>query len=540
MMFSRLTDQGPGGRSSKTRQRFRPLVECLEDRRLLSLCLSVVDDGDETYLDSGWSLTSGQGYARDVRTAPAGVGEDWAAWFLYGPDIYAPYSCSEPFHYAGALDTIPYGLNNLGQVAGQIWTSPTPRGFLYDGTTFTPLLVPGSTETAALDVNDNGVAVGHSSVQGRNIRGMVYNGGYGSLAVPGATWTTANAINNAGDILLRSSRGDHLYRNGTYTPLDLPPPEPGAHASAYDINDLGWVSGLYSGAGYSRGFIYDGETYTPLEYPGARSTWPWRMNNLGWVTGFYQDAGGKYHGFLYDGVTYRATEYPGSTEDYGRGINDAGQLVGTAITGGRGRGFFANPQQGSNFEVQVTWTPGPDRASNTPYWIFDGGTFLAEIRVDQRQAPVGETINGSVFQTLTTATASSGLLWAVTANDADGLVVTDALRVVARSLAPFPGRGLGRAPTNWGSDTAVSPLPALAIADLFDEMGLSLPAHAVAAQEQADSQPNRPVQSEQLADVQAVREWDSQDSGPRPQRSVGRTRLPLWESEDPLSLHWTN
>ena len=83
------------------------------------------------------------------------------------------------------------------------------------------------------------------------------------------------------------------------------------------------------------------------------------------------------------------------------------------------------------YDVQVTWVAGADRASDAAYRIYDGDTLLATVRVDQRQGPAGAEVGGVAFQSLGQFAVSSGRLWVVLSDEADGLVVADALRVVA-------------------------------------------------------------------------------------------------------------
>jgi uncharacterized membrane protein len=71
------------------------------------------------------------------------------------------------FYYPGAFTTTGDGINNLGQIVG-IWNPQDPtqpqQGFLRnaDGS-FQPINFPGSSGSAALGINDQGVLVGSYS-----------------------------------------------------------------------------------------------------------------------------------------------------------------------------------------------------------------------------------------------------------------------------------------------------------------------------------------------------------------------------------------
>jgi hypothetical protein len=86
------------------------------------------------------------------------------------------------------------------------------------------------------------------------------------------------------------------------------------------------------------------------------------------------------------------------------------------------------------YDVQVTWTPDPNRASNAPYQIFDGNTLLATVQVNQQQAPSGPTVGGVPYQSLGTYSITTGTLRVVLSNNANGFVIADADRVAAEAL----------------------------------------------------------------------------------------------------------
>jgi hypothetical protein len=81
------------------------------------------------------------------------------------------------------------------------------------------------------------------------------------------------------------------------------------------------------------------------------------------------------------------------------------------------------------YTVQATWNASSNHASNATYSIYDGGTLLRTVTVDQRSAPAGTTtVGGVVFQDLASVHVTSGTIRVVLSDAADGYVVADAVR----------------------------------------------------------------------------------------------------------------
>lgn len=90
---------------------------------------------------------------------------------------------------------------------------------------------------------------------------------------------------------------------------------------------------------------------------------------------------------------------------------------------------FALPEA-ANVKVQITWHRYEFFcATNTPVRIYHDERLIATYSLNQTQPPVGETINGSVFQQLGTFNVGPGVLRVVLSNEANGQVVADAVRI---------------------------------------------------------------------------------------------------------------
>lgn len=82
-------------------------------------------------------------------------------------------------------------------------------------------------------------------------------------------------------------------------------------------------------------------SFSKILVPGSVYTDASGINNAGQIVGTYQDSAGGYHGYIFDGTTYTTVEYPNGTHHYLFGIGPSGQLLGSTrrrIIWGRGTG----------------------------------------------------------------------------------------------------------------------------------------------------------------------------------------------------------
>ena len=89
---------------------------------------------------------------------------------------------------------------------------------------------------------------------------------------------------------------------------------------------------------------------------------------------------------------------------------------------------FADVSAGQ-YRVSVSYRSFGNRASNAPFTIRDGAAFLTTVRVDQRQAAGSLVHDGIPFHDLGEFNILSGALSVELTDDADGLVVADAVRI---------------------------------------------------------------------------------------------------------------
>jgi probable HAF family extracellular repeat protein len=122
------------------------------------------------------------------------------------------------------------------------------------------------------------------------------------------------------------------FTSGTFTDIAVP----GANfTSAVGINDAGHIVGTSGDATGTHGFLDSGGSFTPIDVPGATETFARGINDTGQIVGTYNHATDPPHGFLDSGGSFTPIDVPGATQTDAEGINTGGQIV----------GFYAPPIQ---------------------------------------------------------------------------------------------------------------------------------------------------------------------------------------------------
>lgn len=173
----------------------------------------------------------------------------------------------------------------------------------------------------------------------------------------------------------------------SFTTLDFPG---GIGTQAHGINDtgtvVGWVrTGMAGPRALGHGFIYDGNSFNRIDFPGADGwTTANDINSANLIVGSYVLPDGSLHGYLYDGSFFSTIDFPGAPITLVRGINEAGLIVGTAI----GHGFVYDGSSFSSFDFPgASWTDAWDinsageivgeyeDASGRHGFLYDGNSF---------------------------------------------------------------------------------------------------------------------------------------------------------------------
>lgn len=158
---------------------------------------------------------------------------------------------------AGSTVSVAYGINDSGQIAGNFFDAQgQSHGFLLSGVggTYTQLDGPSGINSYAWGVNAAGaVTVGYQvSATNTNIEAVLYNGStYTPMNLPGVASLNVHGINKNGDIVYSWYDGNGnvhggLFSSGSFYLLDEPA---GSSTRADGINDSGLIVGRYLPAG---------------------------------------------------------------------------------------------------------------------------------------------------------------------------------------------------------------------------------------------------------------------------------------------------
>jgi len=110
--------------------------------------------------------------------------------FLYNGSSYTPLSVPG----TGTEWTEAYGISG-NNIVGAYWDGNHYQGFLYNGSTYATLSVPGAVDTYACGISGNNIVGWYDSGYSYLSQGFLYNGSsYITLSVPGASWTKASGI----------------------------------------------------------------------------------------------------------------------------------------------------------------------------------------------------------------------------------------------------------------------------------------------------------------------------------------------------------
>ncbi|HEX4415867.1 MAG TPA: PEP-CTERM sorting domain-containing protein [Lacipirellulaceae bacterium] len=219
----------------------------------------------------------------------------------------------------GSIRTDAFGIsgnNIVGMYANSFY-----HGFLYDGTTYTPIDNPAATNfTVASGIDGNNIVGDYSDSSGKD-HGFLYNGSsFTTLDDPlGVNRVVAGVVeatsplgisgNNIVGLYYDSSDVVHgfLYNGATWTPLDFPG---STYTDAFGISGNRIVGSYADAAGNKHGYLYDDSAYTTLDAPlGTKGTFASGIDGNN-IVGSYTDASGLSHGFLYNGSAYTTLDDP--------------------------------------------------------------------------------------------------------------------------------------------------------------------------------------------------------------------------------------
>lgn len=112
------------------------------------------------------------------------------------------------------------------------------------------------------------------------------------------------------------------------------------------------------------------------------------------------------------------------------------------------------------YRISATWGASANRATNSPYTIFDGATAVSTLRVNQKLAPADFSIAGTNWKVLGIVPITGSQLTVRLSDDANEYVMADAVRIEtwivpmsAWQLVDDGDPGFAIESGNWGNGT---------------------------------------------------------------------------------------
>jgi probable HAF family extracellular repeat protein len=275
----------------------------------------------------------------------------WAGRALATPFVFTPIDVP------GATETIARGINDLGQIVGSFRdASGDLHGFLQTGGSYVQLDYSDpfirDHDTEAYGINDHGEIVGTVRDELGELTAFLLSGGtYSAIRLHGEV---ASGINDAGQIVgsaIATSdqpffRFGWLRSHGTFTtffgaelPPRPPPPFDRYSITLNGINDAGEIVGLSNDPSLPEAFLLKDGMFLPLDVPGD----PRAINDSGAIVGSFRGGDFVDHGYVLSDGNLVTLDFPGASQTIAYGINDSGSIVGEYTAGGVRHGFLATP-----------------------------------------------------------------------------------------------------------------------------------------------------------------------------------------------------
>ena len=205
--------------------------------------------------------------------------------------------------YPGSTYTDIRGINGRGDVAGMYRLADNVNhGFLMLGERFTSVDFPNATSTTGWGIGPAGEVVGAYTLGGVARAFKLSGNEFVTIDVPGSTSANATGINALGEVsgiaIISGAVHAFLWRGGEIILLDVPG---STYTNSTKLTAHGEVVGRYEVNGVGSGYFLRGGVFTAQRFPGASFTGTADMNERGDIVGRYQNADQAFHGFLLSG-----------------------------------------------------------------------------------------------------------------------------------------------------------------------------------------------------------------------------------------------
>jgi hypothetical protein len=199
--------------------------------------------------------------------------------------------------------------------------------------------------------------------------------------------------------MVRITRYPHRIRASVVSALVLATVTLAASGLPADAADTATSDGQDAAPvrGAIHGYVFDGERYRAIDFPGATRTEAWDITNSGDVIGLYANADGRLHGFRLDksGKYTKFDDPDGDLENDLTGGNDRGVTVGSLLrydpTMGEAHGYLRDAR-GRFTTIDVP------RALTTLAWRINNRGQVVGIYSDvDRQVPL-RFLRGYIYE----------------------------------------------------------------------------------------------------------------------------------------------
>jgi len=258
--------------------------------------------------------------------------------------------------------------------------------------TFTTIDVPGASVTSVNGINIAGDMVGHygQSTSGASHGFLLSDGVFTYFDYPGQSVTVPSGINDSGLIVgyagsLREQ--GFLYDGSTFTSI-----RDGSDSATVclGIDDAGDIVGGAGTPGVTRGFELHAGQFKNISPPpgGWIYVYATGINNLGEIVGW--TSGASISGFSYKHGKFQTIAFPGAIQTEALAINDSGIVVGWYLSGSSAFGFALSNGRYTSFSY-------PGAKGTFPYGINTSGQVVGSYTLDY------QSYHGFVTSPLTAA-----------------------------------------------------------------------------------------------------------------------------------------